>query len=98
MSNKLNPIHPGEILADELSELKLSANAFAHALKVPPNRITAILNKRRSITADTALRLSQYFGTSAEFWLNLQMMYDLKIVEKSIGKKIKAEVHRKKAA
>ena len=88
MINKLSPIHPGEILADELRELNLSANALAKELNVPTNRVTGILNKTRSITPETALRLAQFFGTTATFWLNLQMAYDLKIVEKSSLKKI----------
>lgn len=94
----MRPIHPGEILRDELDALELSANAFALKLKVPANRITAILNGKRGITADTALRLSHYFGTTAEFWLNLQMTYDLKIVEKTSGKQIAKEVEHRDAA
>ena len=66
MPNKMRPIHPGEILKGELTELGLSANAFAKALGVPANRITAILNEQRSVTADTALRLSRFFGTTPE--------------------------------
>ncbi|GAG06903.1 unnamed protein product, partial [marine sediment metagenome] len=68
------------------------ANAFAKDLKVPTNRITGILNQTRAITPDTALRLAEYFGTTAKFWLNLQMEYDLKLTEKNFGKKIKREV------
>lgn len=96
--NKMRPIHPGEILKDELIELQLSANKFAEKLHVPTNRITEILNGERSITADTALRLSAFFGTTAEFWLKLQNAYDLKSTEKKIGKKIKKEVINKDAA
>lgn len=70
-------IHPGETLKDELDELGISATQLAKALFIPPNRITAILNKKRSITADTALRLERYFGSSAEFWMRLQSNYDL---------------------
>ena len=88
-ARKLKPVHPGEILRDEMAELKLSANRFAEMLHVPTNRITAILNGQRGITADTALRLSVFFGTSAEFWLKLQNIYDLKIVEMKVGKKIR---------
>lgn len=76
--NGMPPVHPGEILADELDELGLSANAFAKALGVPTNRITAILNGQRGVTADTALRLARYFGTGAQFWLNLQKTFELK--------------------
>ena len=94
----MRPIHPGEILRDELEELNLSANKFAQKLHVPTNRITEILNKERAITADTALRLSAFFGTTAEFWLKLQNAYDLKITEMKLGKKIKKEVIRENAA
>jgi len=75
-------IHPGEHLAGELNELGISASELARKLSVPTNRITAILNRQRSITADTALRLARFFGTSANFWLNLQIIYDLRIAEK----------------
>lgn len=96
--NKMRPIHPGEILKDELIELQLSANKFAEKLHVPTNRITEILNGQRGITADTALRLSIFFGTTAEFWLKLQNAYDLKMTEIKLGKKIKKEVKNKDAA
>ena len=72
MSNGMRPVHPGEILAEELDELGLSANAMAKDLGVPANRISAILKGQRGVTADTALRLSRYFGTTPQFWLNLQ--------------------------
>jgi antitoxin HigA-1 len=92
-SNNMRAIHPGEILADELEALdNMSANKLAGLLSVPTNRITGILNHTRSITADTALRLARFFGTTAEFWLNLQDAYDLKIALKSSGKKISKEV------
>ena len=90
--NAMRPIHPGEVLKDELAEIGISANAFAHALHVPANRITAILNGTRSITADTALRISKFFGTSPEFWLNLQTAYDLKIARQVVGTKVDQEV------
>lgn len=98
MTNKMRPIHPGEILKDELEELEISATAFAKALKIPTNRVTLILKGDRSITADTALRLAQYFGTTPEFWMNLQIAYDIKIAEKKVGKKIEREVEFKDAA
>lgn len=79
--NGMPPVHPGEILADELEELGLSANAFAKAIGVPTNRITAILNGQRGVTADTALRLARYFGTGAQVWLNLQKTYELRRAE-----------------
>lgn len=89
MRNRMRPIHPGEILrADVLDELGLSASALAKALGVPANRITAILNEERAVTADTALRLARYLGGDAEFWLNLQASYDLKIAEREAGRKI----------
>jgi antitoxin HigA-1 len=83
-------IHPGEHLAEELKELDMSAAELARKLAVPTNRITGILNGRRAITGDTALRLAHFFGTSAEFWLNLQSLYELRIAEKKAGKLIKA--------
>jgi len=79
MPNNMRAIHPGEILREELDYLELSANRFAHKLHVPPNRITSILNGQRSITAETALRLAKFFGTTPEFWINLQTSFDLKI-------------------
>ena len=82
-------IHPGEHLAEELKELNMSAAALARKLKVPTNRITEILNGRRAITGDTALRLGHFFGTSAEFWLNLQKLYELRLAEKKASKVIK---------
>ena len=84
----LNPIHPGEQLAEEMKELGLSAAALARQLGVPTNRITAILNGKRAITGDTALRLAHFFGTTAEFWLNLQSLYELRIAQKKAGKSI----------
>jgi addiction module HigA family antidote len=82
------PIHPGEQLKEELDALNMSAAELARQLDVPTNRITAILNGRRGITGDTALRLSHFFGTSAEFWLNLQSLYDLRLAQKKVGKAI----------
>ncbi len=85
----LTAIHPGEHLAEELKELKMSAAELARQLGVPTNRVTEILNRRRAITGDTALRLAHFFGTSAEFWLNLQGLYDLRIAQKKAGKSIR---------
>lgn len=90
--NSMRPIHPGEILKDELAEIGMTANAFAHELHVPANRITAILNGSRSITADTALRISRFFGTTPEFWLNLQTSYDLKLATAAVGSRVEKEV------
>jgi len=82
-------IHPGEHLAEQLEELGMSAAELARNLKVPTNRITEILNGRRAITGDTALRLGHFFGTSAEFWLNLQKIYELRRAEEKSWEKIK---------
>jgi addiction module HigA family antidote len=82
-------IHPGEHLAEELTALNMSAAALARRLRVPTNRITEIINGQRSITGDTALRLAHFFGTSAEFWLNLQMLYELRLAEQRAGKAIR---------
>ncbi len=98
MPNRMPPVHPGEVLGDELAELDLSANAFARSLGVPTNRVTAILNGTRGVSADNALRLARYFGTSPQFWLNLQQSYDLKIAEKRAGKTIRATVKPRAAA
>lgn len=75
-------IHPGEHLAEELRELKMSASELARNLGVSANRVTGILNAQRSITGDTALRLAHFFGTSPEFWLNLQSLYDLRLAQR----------------
>jgi antitoxin HigA-1 len=82
-------IHPGEHLAEELDALKMSAAELARRLRVPTNRVTAILNGQRAITGDTALRLAHFFGTSAEFWLNLQNLYELRLAEAKTGRAIK---------
>jgi len=87
---RLSAINPGEHLAEELKELGLSAAELARRLDVPTNRITGILNGQRSITGDAALRLAHFFGTSAEFWRNLQSLYELRLAQKKIGKSIKA--------
>ena len=84
------PIHPGEHLAEELAELRMSAAELARKLKVPTNRITEILNGQRAVTGDTALRLAHLFGTSAQLWLNLQTLYELRLAEQKAGKSIKA--------
>lgn len=86
----VNAIHPGEHLAEELKELGMSAAELARRLDVPTNRVTGILNGQRSITGDTALRLAHFFGTSAEFWLSLQCLYELRIAQKKAGEAIKA--------
>jgi addiction module HigA family antidote len=89
----LPPAHPGDVLRhDFLEPLGLSANALALALRVPANRITAILNGERAITAETALRLARHFGTTPGFWLNLQKNYELEAAEREVGERIRAEV------
>ena len=92
------PIHPGEHLAEELSALQMSAAELARQLDVPVNRITSILNGQRSITADTALRLGHWFGSSAEFWLNLQKLYELRLAEQEAGDRISKLPKRADAA
>ncbi len=82
------PIHPGEILNDELEEIGLSAKKLADVIKVPPNRVYQLLAGKRNVTADTALRLSQFFGMSADFWMNLQSAYELDLARKQSGKDI----------
>ncbi len=90
--NGMRPVHPGEILRDELEGLNLSASALAKALDVPVNRITAILNSQRDVTADTALRLAYYFGTSPQLWMNLQKSYELRKTEIRVGRQIEKRV------
>jgi addiction module HigA family antidote len=86
------PIHPGEILADELHELGMSAAQLGRELHVPTNRITQILNGRRAITADTALRLGAWLGTGPELWMNLQAAHDLRTAEQQSGDEIRATI------
>ena len=97
-SNGMRPVHPGEILAEELEELELSANALAKALDVPTNRITAILRGQRGITADTALRLARYFDTTPQLWQNLQKAYELRAAEIEVGPLIEERVQRRMAS
>ncbi len=82
------PIHPGEILADELEEIGLTAKKLADVIEVPPNRLYQLIAGKRNVTADTALRLSQYFGMSADFWMNLQSAYELDLARQQHGKEI----------
>ena len=86
------PMHPGEILVEELEELGLTISAFADALDMPTNQVEAILGERLGISAETALRLARYFGTSAEFWMNLQKGYELRVAEVELGKLIEERV------
>ncbi len=91
--NRMRPVHPGEILKEDfLAPADLSANALAMALHVPATRIGEIINERRGITPDTALRLARFFGGDAQSWLNLQLAYDLKITEREVGERIEKEI------
>jgi addiction module HigA family antidote len=83
-------IHPGEHLAAELESLDMSAAELARQICVPTNRVTQILNGQRAVTGDTALRLGHFFGTSAEFWLNLQKLYELRLAEQQSGREVRA--------
>src|SRR2546430_17718706 len=93
MARKLKPVHPGEILREEfMTPLGLSMNKLAMALRVPGTRIADIVNERRGITADTALRFARYFNNSPTFWLNLQTRYDLEVPEVEIADKVERDV------
>lgn len=96
--NKMRPVHPGEILREELEELGMSAKAIARELGVPQNRISDILRGRRGITADTALRLARYFDTTPLLWLNLQKAYELRVAELEAGKDIAKQVKPRQEA
>jgi addiction module HigA family antidote len=90
---KLTPVHPGEVLMEEfLKPMGISQNKLARAISVPPRRINEIVLEKRSVSADTALRLAQYFGTSAKFWMGLQSDYDLDITKDKVGLRIQKEV------
>lgn len=91
----LEPIHPGEILLEEfMKPLGVSINKLARDIAVPPGRISAIVNGKRAITADTAMRLGRYFGTSPEVWMGLQTDYELRVAKRTIGPEIEKRVHR----
>ena len=93
MKRKLNPVHPGEVLLEEfLRPMRISQNRLALNIGVPPRRINEIVLKKRGVTADTALRLAKFFGTSAEFWLGLQSQYDLDVTAEELGERLKQEV------
>ena len=94
----MTPVHPGEILREELDELGLSANALSKAICVPVNRVTTILNGQRGITADTALRLARYFGTTPNLWLNLQKTWELRRAEIETGREIAERVSPRQPA
>ena len=87
------PLHPGEILREQfMADFGVSVNRLARDLRVPPTRISEIVNERRAITPDTALRLARYFGTTAEFWINLQTAHDLDVARTSMQRRIDADV------
>lgn len=90
----MKPIHPGRVLRREMEARGVSGNKLALALRVPSGRVTAILNGKRSISAETALRLARHFGVSAQFWMNLQSRYDLALAEREIGTRVAAEVEQ----
>ena len=94
----MRPVHPGEILREELDAIGLSANALSQALGVPVNRITMILNGRRGVSADTALRLARYFGTTPQLWLNLQKTWELRRAEIEKGREIAEQVRIRPSA
>ena len=96
--NKMRPIHPGEVLREEfLVPLGLSAHALSQALRIPAPRVNDIVRERRGVTPDTALRLARHFGTTAQFWINLQASYDLKIAMREAGARITKEVEPRAA-
>ena len=91
-TKRLPPIHPGRILMEDLQDARVSINQLSRDLRVPVNRISEIVNGKRGITADTALRLAHYFGTTAQYWMNLQTLYDLELVQESKLKEIRRDV------
>ena len=98
VQNGMKPVHPGEVLREELNELGLSAKALSKALDVPVNRVTLILNGQRGVSADTALRLARYFGTTPQFWLNLQKAWELRRAVIASGREIDERVTPRSAA
>ena len=101
VKNGMRPIHPGEILFEEFmkpSEPPLNANMLAKALDVPANRITAIIKEQRGITGDTAVRLATFFNTSAEFWMNLQKTYELRLAEKAMPTRVRKRIQQQREA
>lgn len=98
-TRRLPPVHPGEVLREELLvPLAISINRLGRDLRVPVTRMSEIVNGRRGITADTALRLARYFGTTAEFWMNLQAAYDLDVAQRASADRIVRDVHPREAA
>ena len=97
-SGRLPPVHPGEILRETLDDLGLSANRLALSIRVPANRIGAIVARRRGITGETALRLGRYFGTTPNYWMNMQARYDLETARDTWESRVRAEVRPRSAA
>ena len=98
-NRRMPPVHPGEILREDLMKpLRLSVNGLARELKVPATRVSEIISGRRGLNADTALRLSRYFGSTPEFWINLQAAYDLNVTINASAHRIEREVRPRKAA
>ena len=96
---RLPPVHPGEVLREDLmTPLGISINQLGRDLRVPVTRISEIVNGRRGVTADTALRLARYFGTTAEFWMNVQAKYDLDVAQRASAHRIARDVHPREAA
>jgi addiction module HigA family antidote len=101
IKNGMRPVHPGEILLEEFlkpSDPPINANMLAKALDVPPNRITAIIKSQRGITGDTAVRLATFFNTTAEFWMNLQKTYELRLAEQALPAKVRRHIEERRAA
>ena len=93
-NDTMNPVHPGEHLAEFLDEMGISRYRLVHDISVPPRRINEIVKAKRAVTADTALRLRRHFGTSARFWMNLQDRYELEVTERTLGSRLDEEVRR----
>lgn len=98
IKNGMRPVHPGEILREEIEAAGVSAGTLSTALDVPPSRVTQILEGRHGITADTALRLARYFGTSPQIWLNLQQTWELRLAEIEVGRQITKRVTPRQSA
>ncbi|MDH5739620.1 MAG: HigA family addiction module antitoxin [Nitrospira sp.] len=101
IKNGMRPVHPGEILLEDFlkpSDPPINANTLAKALDVPPNRITAIIKGQRGITGDTAVRLATFFNTTAEFWMNLQKSYELRLAEQALPVKVRRHIEERRAA
>jgi addiction module HigA family antidote len=101
IKNGMRPVHPGEILLEEFmkpSDPSINANMLAKALEVPANRITAIIKGQRGITGDTAVRLATFFNTTAEFWMNLQKTYELRLAEQALPSKVRKHIEQHRGA